>query len=436
MTENTLLNKKHILLCIDEQIPKLSTELDLELQYIKKNFCGLILSNVNELQLLDDKDDTLIYFCGNVEENSSIINNNNVYIIHDFCTNLKMYDLNKVINSGKVPINIHGVGVFFRNYFGSNKFGSNNDYFKSIEKEHDFQSLTESNKPSNAFRKGIYLSKVENKDDGIHFNLLRCSSNLSGPTDNLRDTDDEIIKQANKMNHLFFDQKVDLNHVLAQIYYNTKLSVLFVWCMRVMNFIWNLLFGIEYYNVNNTIRKAKISVHSDKTKDMPRNGTMAFCTFYKSFSENIFHDERLNDLKKIKNDLFDYQYANLSVFTKIYFRNKQNPKDVFNVILYPNSLLLIPLSTNRLYTHEIRPSPVSIDKLPTRMGYVIRCSKTEAVYKNNQTYINDVKLREITENNIEDIRGLYFKENTTDEIIEYGDIFYSMNSGDYKCPIL
>ena len=137
---------------------------------------------------------------------------------------------------------------------------------------------------------------------------------------------------------------------------------------------------------------------------------------------------------KVKNDLFDYQYGNISVFTRIYFRNKQNPKDVFNVILYPNSLLLIPLSTNRLYTHEIRPSPVTIDKLPTRMGYVIRCSKTEAVYKNDQTYIGDTKLRECTENDLNEIRGLYFKENTTDEIIEYGDVYYSMNSGDYKKP--
>ena len=432
MTENTLLTKKHILLCIDDQILRLDEKLKIELKYIKDNFCGLILSDVNDLLISDDKDDVIIYFCGDIESNIQIINKNNVYFIYDFCTNINLRDTNKIIHSGKVPINISGVGVFFRNYFGS--FDSTKDYFNSIEKEHEFQSLTESNKPSNAFRKGIYLTKVEKKDDGLHFNLLRCSSNLSGPTDNLRDTDEIIIKQANVMNHAFFDQKVDLNHVLAQIYYNTKLSFLFVWCMHVMNFIWNILFKSEYYNVNNIIRKARISVHSDKTKDMPRNGTMAFCTFYKSFSNNSFYEERLNDLKKVKNDLFDYQYGNISVFTRIYFRNKQNPKDVFNVILYPNSLLLIPLSTNRLYTHEIRPSPVTIDKLPTRMGYVIRCSKTEAVYKNDQTYIGDTKLRECTENDLNEIRGLYFKENTTDEIIEYGDVYYSMNSGDYKKP--
>ena len=53
---------------------------------------------------------------------------------------------------GQVPINIYNIGVYLRNYFDSN------DYFDSLSKEHEFQVLTESNKQTNAFRKGIYLT--------------------------------------------------------------------------------------------------------------------------------------------------------------------------------------------------------------------------------------------------------------------------------------
>ena len=47
------------------------------------------------------------------------------------------------------------------------------DYFKDICDEHQFQTLTESNKQSNAFRKGIYLTNVEQEKEELHFNLLR-----------------------------------------------------------------------------------------------------------------------------------------------------------------------------------------------------------------------------------------------------------------------
>ena len=62
------------------------------------------------------------------------------------------------------------------------------------------------------------------------------------------------------------------------------------------------------------------------------------------------------------------------------------------------------LDMNRLYTHEISPSSLPMDLIPLRLGYVIRCSKTKAIYQNNQTYIVDnnqlVKLQEATENDI------------------------------------
>jgi hypothetical protein len=45
------------------------------------------------------------------------------------------------------------------------------------------------------------------------------------------------------------------------------------------------------------------------------------------------------------------------------------------------------LEMNRLYTHEISPSHLPMDLIPLRLGYVIRCSKTKAIYKDNKTYI-------------------------------------------------
>lgn len=107
----------------------------------------------------------------------------------------------------------------------------------------------------------------------------------------------------------------------------------------------------------------------------------------------------------------------------------------FSVTLYPNSVFFIPLSTNRLYTHEIKPSVLPIDKIPVRMGYVIRCSKTVATAKEDGIYIDDIKMTPITEKDTSELRTLYLKENSTDDMIDYGDIYFSMNEGDYLAPI-
>ena len=73
------------------------------------------------------------------------------------------------------------------------------DYFELLEKEHLFQTLSESNKPGNAYRSGIYLTKVEEdkEEDLLRFNLLRCSTNLDGGTDNFKAVDYEIINKVN-----------------------------------------------------------------------------------------------------------------------------------------------------------------------------------------------------------------------------------------------
>jgi hypothetical protein len=100
---------------------------------------------------------------------------------------------------------------------------------------------------------------------------------------------------------------------------------------------------------------------------------------------------------------------------------------------------IIPLSTNRYYTHEVKPSILNSDKIPTRLGYVARCSNVEAVYFNNQTYIienkNLIKLEAITESKQQDLKETYYEENCTEKMVDYGEVDFSMNLGDYQRPI-
>ena len=307
------------------------------------------------------------------------------------------------------PTNIHNVGIYFKDFFNEDLI----DYYELLLKDHQFQTLTESNKPSNAFRKGIYLTNVTYIEDtnDLKFNLLRCSSNLDGPTDNFRETDLKIINKVTEAAKEYFEKPFNLNHVLAQVYNN---------------------------NVE-TSKKAKIKEHSDKTKDMDLSGIMAFCTFYNT-------KELQERSKQSQIDPYDYVYKNTSVLTTLKFRLKKCVTDntlikEFEIKLYPGSVFLMPLSTNRLYTHEICPSVLNVEQIPTRMGYVIRCSKTEAVHKDGKTYIinTDNSLTELIEpceDEIIRLKDLYYNENTTADIIQYDGFNFSLNKGDYLAPII
>ena len=75
------------------------------------------------------------------------------------------------------------------------------------------------------------------------------------------------------------------------------------------------------------------------------------------------------------------------------------------------------------------------------MGYVIRCSNTDAVHKDGQTYIikngRQLELEDPTDDGIKKLKDLYFTENTTTQIVDYDDKFYfSLNRGDYTQPII
>lgn len=312
------------------------------------------------------------------------------------------------IGLGRVPLRVHGVGVYYRRFFGLDV-----DHFEGIRAEHEFQSLTESTKPGTAHRSGIYLTPVTRDGDELHFRLLRCSTNLSGPTESFRPTDTRIVEALNREAGTVFRKQASLNHVLAQVYRNTLATA------------------------ERKQSKAKISAHADKTKDMPVNGIMAFCTFY----------DRLEKLQPLTEDAFDYGVKGVSGLTRLRFRLKEQTEgrdgvalpSQFTVTLYPGSVFFMPLSTNRLYTHEIRPASLDAGLLPTRLGYVVRCSSAEAVHKDGHTFLKVagglVKLGPPTPDGMDELRRLYAEENRTSSFIDYGDEFlFSMNSGDYDAP--
>ncbi|GGU92361.1 hypothetical protein GCM10010182_04510 [Actinomadura cremea] len=313
-----------------------------------------------------------------------------------------------LIGLGQVPIRVHGAGVYYRRFFDLDV-----DHFGRIRAEHAFQSLTESTKPGTAHRSGIYLTPVTRNGDELHFRLLRCSTNLSGPTEGFRPTDTRIVEALNREAATVFRNQASLNHVLAQTYHNTPATA------------------------ERKQSKAKISSHADKTKDMPVNGIMAFCTFY----------DRLDRMQPLTDDAFDYGVKGASGLTKLHFRLKEPTEErdgvalppQFTLTLYPGSVFFMPLSTNRLYTHEIRPSTLDSGLLPTRLGYVVRCSSTEAVHKHGHTFLKVdgglVKMEPPTPAGMHELRRLYAEENKTSSFIDYGDEFlFSMNAGDYIAP--
>ena len=403
--ENKISRDKNVLVILLEE-----SEINAATRDLIDRFCGQVVSSFSEIDA--QSGDKKIYVCGDLSKIKDEFPS--LYIIKDHSGNYESYNKNNthIITLGEVPIIVSNAGVYFRKMFAGS------DYFNKIKSEHAFQELTESNKPSKAFRKGIYLTNITKEENEagnevLHYRLLRCSSNLTGPTDNFRTTDHQIIDALNEAVKYVFSDKTELNHVLAQIYENKARTE-----------------GSEKEV------KSKIKAHSDKTKDIPKEGLIVFCTFYDNTD--------LEHLKPSNTDSFDRCYKETSALTNLHFKLKSTVTDEslekeFSVTLYPNSVFMIPLSTNRLYTHEIRPSTLNVDRIPTRLGYVVRCSNLEARYVNNQAYIrengNFIKLEEMTPDTQEELRESYREENKSEEMIRYGKIHFSMNAGDYEKPI-
>lgn len=387
MPENRIITDKNLLVVLQKEI-------NAETGYLIAHFCGEVVYSLPATQ-----DGRRMYVCGDLIH----VQDGSLLVIKELSSNYA--HLTRIVTLGEVPIIISKAGVYYRQFFADDQ------YFNKIKTEHAFQELTESNKPHKALRTGIYLSNItRDEKDGLHFRLLRCSSNFTGPTDNFRSTDHQIIQALNEAVKYVFAYETELNHVLAQIYENKVAD------------------GKEV--------KSKIKAHADKTKDMPMEGLIAFCTFYDKST--------YGDLQQPEDDRYDRCHKNVSGFTRLHFRLKSGVSDAaldkeFSVTLYPNSVFMIPLSTNRLYTHEIRPSALGVDRIPTRLGYVVRCSNVEAVYLDEQTYIREkdslVKLEPMTEQMQQELRHSYFEENMSEQFIQYGKVHFSMNAGDYEKPI-
>lgn len=438
-SENILLTKKHWLILIHEQIDQIKQNvlnklcekeknlLVNELEHLEKNFCGNVINLFETIDQMNTSNFTNIYITGDIDKIIKSIKEfkipyNNIYVISELSYNYAKYTNENIFetNLGMVPINIYDVGVYFRNVFESKI-----NWFENIVSEHKFQSLTESNKKSNAFRTGIYLTPVEmdKQNNMIKFNLMRSSTNFEGSTDNFRSIDEQIVSKVNKIGNEYFLNPFELNHVQAQIYHN-----------------------VESDNTKSE-RKAKIKPHTDKTQDMDSNGIIAFCSFYQNYINCDFTNKKEKKTFKSNIDLYDFTYGkNVSVLTRLRFKLKKdvvedNYVKSFDLLLYANSVFMISLETNRLYTHEIVPSNLFVDKIQTRIGYVIRCSKTKAVYKDGKTWLIDennnlIKLNEQNKANVDELKDLYFKENMTSEKIVYEGFNFSLNNGDYIEPNL
>ncbi len=321
------------------------------------------------------------------------------------------------VGLGRVPIRVHGVGVFYRRFFEPDEDGAS--FFARVQTEHAFQSLTESTKPGTAHRTGIYLTPVAEQSGEAHFRLLRCSTNFSGPTEGFGASDAFIVDALNhEADRLFGGRQARLNHVLAQIYHNTPAA-----------------------DGRKSV-KAAIKGHSDKTKDMPPDGIMAFVTFYDA--------DELAKLEPLSADAFDrgVRRGGLSGLTRLHFRLKAAAVErhgarlpsQFSLTLYPDSAFFMPLSTNRLYTHEIRPGALEAALLPTRMGYVVRCSAAEAIHRDGRTFLKQsdgelAPLQPSTAAGVDELRALYKQENSSIDHVDYGGRFlFSMNEGDYLRP--
>lgn len=304
---------------------------------------------------------------------------------------------------------IPGIGVLFPTFYDSSV-----DYFHGVTTAHAMQSLTESTKEGVALRTGVYMSHVQAADDGLAFHLLRCSTNFAGPTHNFRGVDRDILDRTNCAIAQHFPEAAPVNHVLAQVYHNRKATA------------------------GHKEAKAVIKRHADKTKDMPTNGVIAFATFYSYDGCPRRHTPA--------SDPLDVWYGKASMLTTMKFALKQPdhhphlPAQV-TVKLYPHSLLLIPLTTNQLYTHEIKAPLLPAHMAPTRLGYVMRCSNQRAIHRDGVTYAitpdgEEVPLGAMTPLSAAAVRAAYRQENVSDEAVHYPAVHCSFNSGDYQAPLL
>lgn len=426
-----LLNLSNIFLYVKNDCNKfLSKGDEIDLKFVMENFAGQVCDNIDDYNTKFKCPETITFIAGNVDYILNCLGydkkfDRRIVIVTNF-SNEQTYSKYEsefdFFTSAMLPINIHNLGIYIRCLF-DDETQYNNYYYDKITKAHDLISLTESNKSSMAFRTGRYLTKITQHDScpddencfkshELHYKYMRCSTNFQKGTHNFYKIDNEIIDKTNRHMNKYFTNCAEFNHVLAQAYHNK----------------------IDEFGKS---RHANISKHSDKTEDMPENALIGFFTSYK-FDPSVEYGYQD----------FEIFYKNQLVLTKLNFERKHDvdielyPTKQFSISLYPGSVLAIPLSTNRLYTHEIKTPGLNPNILPTRLGYVMKSSKTNAIYDvlTNKTYIEDetgrTEMHPITEEEMKYLRDMYFQENVNSQRVVYDNMYYSMNDGDYMIPEL
>jgi hypothetical protein len=427
---NALMTDRHVLICMS------SSASDAEALRIKEQFCGSVIDTPEALEaLVLGKEVRRVFLMGDVADvlrkKPSLVDGGWLLLaIKGHTTEVPLDCIVRTgtrvavilpVSAGDIALNRHDVGIHIRDCSELHE----SSCFEAVSREHKFQHLTESNKPGVAYRTGAYITPVEVDANGAsRFHLLRCSSNFEGPTNQVQPTDRMILKTVTELSAQHFRRPGPFNHVLAQIYHNAA--------------------------VNGREKKAGIKRHSDKSKDMHKDGLMAFCTFYEGYDAATGTFPKLPDVVRGRSDdAFDMHRRGVSVLTRLRFRRK-DPVDAgvneFDVVLYPNSVFLMSLDMNRLWTHEIVPSVLQIQYLPIRMGYVVRCASTEAVHdpQKNETFVVNNESKELVhlrEPNAEErtwIKALYAEENLTSKCVDYGagPIPFTLNRGDLLAPIL
>ena len=382
------------------------------------DFCGQVVTGAGDLPSIAGA--CPVFLAGDVSVSLAAVlahvGREAVYIVQTHATDWPA-DWGAFVHLGQLPRTVPGIGVYYPSFFGGGGDAPCRDFFHEVCEHHAVAStLTESNKPSTvSYRKGVYITRVTPLGEGAaQFRLLRCSTNFSNPSENCRPVDDDIIGAVNSLARANYDGAAEMNHVLAQLYTNTT--------------------------VEGKDKKARIPDHSDKTKDFSVGAIMAFVTFY------VF-----DPAVKVRTDGdgHDVLYHDTSVLTSLVWKEKGEERRRVSVTLHPGSVLLINADTNRRWTHEIRPSGLPVGLIPTRLGYVVRCSKTMAVHAaDGRTYIvgeedgESVEMRRPTPEDIAELKALYRRENSTAEVVAYASathgkvVPYSMNAGDYMLPLV
>jgi len=95
-----------------------------EIEYLKKNFFGIVVTELDDITTFPL--DRIVYLCGDIQKAIDIIKYNDIKftsinIIEELSTNFgELLENAKLINVGQVPLNIYGVGIYFRKYFPDN----------------------------------------------------------------------------------------------------------------------------------------------------------------------------------------------------------------------------------------------------------------------------------------------------------------------------